>query len=149
MAHGFSATTTINRPIGEVFAYLAAGTNDKDFSPRVQQIEKATEGPPAVGTIFKSTVKDAGMTSQREFEYTEFVEPTKIRWTERSKNSVTVPDGGYDLAPEGDGATRLTISNEFEGHGIGKLLVGFASRAAKKDADGFAGRIKSAAETSA
>ena len=148
MAHGFTATTSINRPVAEVFAYLAAGTNDKDFSPRVQQIEKTTDGPPGVGTVFKSTVKDAGMTSQREFEYTEFEAPAKIRWTERSKNSVTVPNGGYDLAAEGEGATRLTIFNEFEGHGFGKVILPLASRAARKDADAFAGRIKAAAEAS-
>ena len=28
MANGFSATTTINRPVGEVFAFLADGEND-------------------------------------------------------------------------------------------------------------------------
>ena len=148
MAHGFSATTTINKPIDEVFAYLAAGTNDKDFSPRVQEIVKTTEGPVGVGTIFKSTVKDAGMKSSREFEYTAFEQPTKIRWAERSKNSITVPSGGYDLEPAGDSATKMTIHNDFEGHGFGKVLLPLATRAAKKDAAAFAARIKAAAEAS-
>ena len=35
-----------------------------------------------------------------------------------------------------------------EGHGFGKLLEGFALRAARKDADAFAGRIKAAIESS-
>src|SRR3954468_805463 len=117
MANGFSATTTINKPIDEVFAFLAAGENDPKFSPRVQEIRKTTDQPPGVGTTFESTVKDAGMTSKRQFELTEFEQPRKIRWTERSKNSVTVPDGGYDLEPAGDGATAMTIFNDFEGHG--------------------------------
>ena len=146
MAHGFSATTTIDKPIEQVFAFLADGTNDKKFSPRVQEIEKTTDGPVGVGTIYKSTVKDAGMTSSREFELTEFEQPTKIRWTERSKNSITVPTGGYDLEPAGDGATKMTIHNEFEGHGFGKVIIGLAARAARKDADAFAGRIKAAVE---
>jgi uncharacterized protein YndB with AHSA1/START domain len=146
MAHGFSATTTVNRPIAEVFSFLANGENDTKFSPRVQEIKKTTDGPPGAGTVFQSTVKDAGMTSNREFELTEVLPPSKIRWTERSKNSVTVPTGGYDLEPAGDGATRVTIFNEFEGHGFGKLIVGLAARAARKDADAFAGRIKAAVE---
>jgi hypothetical protein len=129
-----------------VFSFLADGENDKKFSPRVQEIKKTTDGPPGVGTVFQSTVKDAGMTSKREFELTEFVAPSKIRWTERSKNSVTVPTGGYDLEPAGDAATRVTIFNDFEGHGFGKLIVGLAARAARKDADAFAGRIKAAVE---
>src|SRR5205823_14172144 len=71
MANGFSATTTINRPIEEVFAFLADGENDKKFSSRVLEIHKTTDGPPGAGTVFKSTVKDAGMKSNREFELTE------------------------------------------------------------------------------
>ena len=148
MAHDWSATTTINRPIEEVFAFLGDGTNDPKFSPRVQKIEKLTDGPPGVGTVYASTVKDAGMKTGREFKLTEFEQPTKIRWTELTKNAITVPDGGYDLEPAGDGSTRMTILNTFEGHGFGKLILPLALRGAKKDADAFAGRIKAAAEAS-
>jgi carbon monoxide dehydrogenase subunit G len=142
----FSGTAEINRPIDQVFAFLADGTNDPKFSPRVQEITKTTDGPPGVGAVYASTVKDAGMTTKREFELTEFEAPTKIRWTERSKNSITVPSGGYDLEPAGEGATRLTIHNTFEGHGFGKVILPLALRAARKDADAFAGRIKAAVE---
>ena len=146
MAHDWSATATIDRPIDQVFAFLADGTNDTKFSPRVQEIKKLTDGPPGVGTVYSSTVKDAGLTTSREFKLTEFELPTKIRWTEVTKNAITVPDGGYDLEPAGDGATRMTISNTFEGQGFGKLILPLALRGAKKDADAFAGRIKAAAE---
>ena len=148
MAHDWSATTTINRPIDQVFAFLADGTNDTKFSPRVQEITKLTDGPPGVGTVYSSRVKDAGLKTSREFKLTEFEPRTKIRWTELTKNAITVPDGGYDLEPAGDGATRMTILNTFEGHGFGKLILPIALRSAKKDADAFAGRIKAAAEAS-
>src|SRR5258708_7235129 len=143
MAGRFEGTTVVDRPIEKAFTYLAAGTNDPQFSPRVQEITKSTDGPPGIGTVFASTVKDAGMTTTRQFELTEFEAPTKIRGTERSKNAVTVTTGGYDLAPEGAG-TRVTIFNELAGHGFGKLIVGFALRAARKDAPDFAARIKQA-----
>jgi Polyketide cyclase / dehydrase and lipid transport len=148
MAQGFSGTAIIDRPIEQVFAFLADGTNDPKFSPRVQEIRRTTDGPLGVGTVFESTVKDAGMKSNRKFELTVFDQPTKIRWTERSTNSVTVPDGGYDLEAVSDTQTRVTIHNSFEGHGVGKLLVGFAARAADKDAPAFAQRIKAAVESS-
>jgi uncharacterized protein YndB with AHSA1/START domain len=148
MAHDWSATTTINRPIDQVFAFLADGTNDTKFSPRVQEIKQLTDGPPGVGTVYSSTVKDAGVKTSREFKLSEFDPPTKIRWTELTKNAITVPDGGYDLEPAGDGATRMTILNTFEGHGFGKAILPFALRGAKKDADAFAGRIKDAVEAS-
>ena len=114
MAGRFDATTVIDRPIEEVFAFLADGTNDPKFSPRVLEIAKTTDGPPGVGTVYASTVKDGGVKTKREFELTEFEAPTRIRWKELSKNSITVPEGGYDLAPEGDG-TRVTLHNVVRG----------------------------------
>jgi hypothetical protein len=146
MAHSFSATTVVDRPIDVVFDFLAAGVNDPKFSPRVQEIRQTTDGPVGVGTVFESTVKDAGMKTSRMFEYTTFDRPTKLRWAERSKNWITVADGGYDLEAVADDQTKVTIFNRFDAHGIGKLLVGFAAKAAQKDAPAFAARIKAAIE---
>jgi hypothetical protein len=144
----FSGTAVIDRPIEEVFAYLAEGTNDPKFSPRVLEISKEPPGPSALGTVFVSKVKDAGMTTARRFELTGFQAPTTLRWSERSKNMVTVPEGGYDLERVSDAQTRVTVFNSFQGHGLGKLIVGFARKAAAKDADAFAQRIKTAVEAS-
>ena len=147
MAGRFEATTVIDRPIEEVFDFLADGTNDPKFSPRVLEIRKSTDGPVGVGTRYASTVKDAGVKTNREFEVTEFERPTKIRWAERSKNQITASEGGYDLAPDGSG-TRVKLYNVLEGHGIGKLFAGFALRQARKGADDFGNSIKAAVEAS-
>jgi uncharacterized protein YndB with AHSA1/START domain len=147
MANDFKATVVIDRPIGDVFAFLADGENDPKFSPRVLEIAKTTDGPPGVGTRYASTVKDAGMKTKREFELTEFEPPTRIRWAERSKNLVTAREGGYDLERVGDG-TRVTIHNVLEGHGLGKLIAPLALRAARKGADDFGKSIKAAVEAS-
>ena len=146
MAGRFAATVEIDRPAEEVFDFLAAGVNDPKFSKRVLEIKQTTDGPPGVGTVFESTVKDAGMKSHRVIKLTEFERPTKLRWTEISKNSVTSSDGGYDLAPAGGGKTKLTFFNVLEGHGFGKLLEGLALRSARKGSDDFADAIKAAVE---
>ena len=148
MSGRFSGSAVVDRPIGEVFDYLAAGTNDPQFSPRVLSIRKEPEGPSRLGTVFVSKVKDAGMKTDRRFELTGFEAPTTIRWTERSKNLVTVTEGGYDLEDLGGSRTKVTIFNTLAGHGVGKLIVGFAVKAAVKDADAFAQRIKAAVEAS-
>ncbi|MEV4316449.1 SRPBCC family protein [Actinocrispum sp. NPDC049592] len=146
MAGQFEASVEIDRPVEEVFAYLADGTNDPQFSPRVLRITKEPAGETAVGTVFTSTVKDAGMKTNRQIKITEFVPNTKLRWTETSKNIVTSKEGGYDFESLEDGRTRLRIFNELEGHGFGKLIVGFALSQARKDAPAFGRRIKTAAE---
>jgi hypothetical protein len=148
MPGDYSGTAVINRPIADVFAFLAEGTNDPKFSPRVLEISKEPDEPSKLGTVFVSRVKDAGMTTSRRFELTVFDAPTTLRWSERSKNLITVTDGGYDLEDLGDSRTRVTVFNSFAGHGLGKLLIGFARKAAAKDADAFAQRIKAAVETS-
>jgi uncharacterized protein YndB with AHSA1/START domain len=150
MAERFGATTTIDRPIEEVFAFLADGENDKKFSARIVEIEKKTDGPPGVGTVYASTAKDGGMKANHEFELTEFEPSTKIRWKELSRSTpVVVPVGGYDLAPADGGGTELTFFNELEaGNFFGKLIRGFALRSARKGADDFAAAIKRAVESS-
>ena len=144
----YSGSAVIDRPIAEVFEFLAAGTNDPKFSPRVLEIRKEPDGPTAVGTVFVSKAKDAGMTTNRRFEITGLQAPTTIRWAERSSNLITIPEGGYDLEAVGDAQTKVTIFNTFVGHGFGKVIVGFARKAAAKDADAFAQRIKAAVEAS-
>jgi hypothetical protein len=145
MAGQFDVTTVISRPIEAVFGFLADGTNDPKFSSRVQEIKQSTQGPPGVGTVYNSVVKDAGMTTKREFEITEFVVPTKIRWAERSKNLVTASEGGYDLETV-DAGTKVTLYNVLEGHGFGKLIAPLALSGARKGAGAFGDAIKSAVE---
>jgi uncharacterized protein YndB with AHSA1/START domain len=147
MAGRFGATVVIDRPIEEVFAFLADGENDPKFSARVIEIAKRTDGPPGIGTVYASTVKDAGVKTKREFKLTEFDPPTRIRWAEVSKNLVIAPEGGYDLAPTSDG-TQLTFYNILEGRGLGVLIAGFALRSARKGADAFAQTIKATIEAS-
>jgi carbon monoxide dehydrogenase subunit G len=147
VAGRFGADVVIDRPIDEVFAFLANGENDRKWSPRVLEIKKTTDGPVGAGTVYESTVKDAGMKTSRRLELTEFESPRKIRWAERSKNLVVAREGGYDLEPAGEGTTKVTFFNELEGRGFGKLLEGFAVRAARKGADDFVNLIKKAIES--
>lgn len=146
MAGQFEVTTQVDRPVEEVFAYLANGENDPEFSPRVQEMTKTTDGPTGVGTVYRSMVKDGGIRTRREFRITEFDPPTKIRWTEITKNLVTAEEGGYDLEPVPGGKTRVRLFNSLTGHGVGKMIAGVALSAARKDADDFGKRIKAAVE---
>jgi hypothetical protein len=44
----------------------------------VLEIEKKTDGPIRAGTVYASTVKDAGIKTQREFELAVVERPTRI-----------------------------------------------------------------------
>ena len=118
----FEATVDIDRPVAEVSAFLTDGENDRKFSPRVQAISKQPAGPTAVGTVFRSTVKDAGMTTRREFRISDLVAPARIRWNEVSTNLVTAREGGYHLEPLANGRTAD------QGRGGGLLIMGPSGR---------------------
>jgi uncharacterized protein YndB with AHSA1/START domain len=145
MADSFEASVLVDRPIEQVFDFLVDGENDKRFSARVLEIKKKTDGPIRAGTVYASTVKDAGIKTEREFELEVVERPTRIRWRELSNAPVVVPEGGYDLVTEGTG-TKVTLFNELEGRGLGKLIKGFALRSARKSADGMVQSIKTAIE---
>jgi uncharacterized protein YndB with AHSA1/START domain len=145
MADSFEASVVVDKPIEQVFGFLVDGENDKKFSARVLEIRKKTDGPIGVGTVYVSTVKDAGIKTEREFELAVVERPTRIRWRELSNAPVVVPEGGYDLVTEGTG-TRVTLFNELEGQGFGKLIKGFALRSARKSADGMVRSIKTVIE---
>ena len=149
MSNQFEVVVDVDRPIEDVFAYLADGRNDPEFSPRVLTMEKSPDGDTHVGTVFHSTVKDAGMRSRRDFEIYELTAPTRVRWHEVSHNSITAEEGGYDLEPTPDGGTRVRLYNKLEGHGVGKVLLPLAAGAARRDAPAFGRRIKEAVESSA
>jgi carbon monoxide dehydrogenase subunit G len=142
---GFEASVLIDRPIEQVFDFLVDGENDKKFSPRVLDIEKRTDGPVREGTVYASTVKDGGIKTEREFELDVVERPTRIRWHELSSAPVVVPEGGYDLVAEGTG-TKVTLFNQLEGQGFGKLIKGFALRSARKNVGGMVQSIKTAIE---
>lgn len=144
--HG-EVSITINRPIEAVFDFLADGGNDTRFSKRIIEIAKTTEGPPQVGTIYKSKARDFGRTATHEFEITAFERPTRIRWRELSKGPVVVREGGYELR-EQDGATELTFHGDLEGHGAGQLILGFVSRRVRAGFPEFAQSIKDTIEAS-
>ena len=147
MAEHFGASIVVDRPIQEVFAYLLDGTHDKEFSKRIVEIEKTTDGDPDAGTVYASVANDVGFKQKHEFELTEVDAPSKIRWKELTRTPVYVTEGGYDLVPAGEG-TELSFFNRLEGRGIGKLFAGFAVKSARKGADEFAAAIKQAIESS-
>ena len=130
----------IDKPIEEVFDFSSTARTTRSSAPASKRSRRRPT-PIGPGTVYGSTVKDAGIKTEREFELDVVERPTRIRWRELSRAPVTVPEGGYDLATEGT-VTRVTLFNQLEGQGFGKLIKGFALRSARKGADGIVRRSR-------
>src|SRR4051794_35548453 len=139
-AQRLTGTIVINRPVEDVFAFLADGENDIKFSPRLTSIQRGTPDALGVGTTYVSTAREMGMNTKHEFRITEFEAPHRIRWTEVTPRApIYVSEGGYDLVAAGANATRLTFFNDLASRGIGKLLVGWIYGRYARNVEGFAG----------
>jgi hypothetical protein len=139
------ATVSIDRPVEEVFAFLANGENDLRFRPRLTGITRSPPGGEGVGTLYSSTARELGLRVRHEHRITELERPRRIRWVELTRTPVFVAEGGYDLLPVGDG-TELTLFCDFGARGAGALLFGAVVRRRAREAPALAERLKRAVE---
>jgi uncharacterized protein YndB with AHSA1/START domain len=111
-------TVTIQKPVPEVFAFVADHDNDPRWRPGVVEIHKASGD--GVGERWDQRVKGpAGRSIPAGIEITAF-EPDRMLAFRAFEGPVR-PEGRYELA-EQDGATRLTFSLRAELTGLKKLM---------------------------
>jgi hypothetical protein len=114
-------TTVVDRPV-EGSSGPRRWENDRKLSLRVQEIHKTTDGPPDVITLYANTVKDAGLTTQREYEITEFGAPSGSAGPRTPRTSSASGPAATTSSPTAPAALAFAMWNELEGHGPGRVL---------------------------
>jgi uncharacterized protein YndB with AHSA1/START domain len=95
-------STTIGRPIGEVFAFVADGENARRWRPGV--LDVARQSGEGLGAIYRQGVKGpGGRRIAADYEVTAFEPDRRISF--RAIAGPVRPTGEYQFAPAGDGAT--------------------------------------------
>jgi uncharacterized protein YndB with AHSA1/START domain len=113
-------SVVIERPLEEVFAFVANRENDALWAPVVTETRKTTEGPLDVGTTYEQAGRFLGRNLEMHFEVTEYEPNRKIgqrlmsqgRLVATSVCSVEAVSGG----------TRLTLTGEAQTGGFFWLL---------------------------
>ena len=115
-------TVTINRPIADVFAYVAEGLNGPNWRSGILDIAHASgEG---LGAIYRQGVKGpGGRRIDADYEITAWDPPKRLAF--RAIAGPVRPVGEYRLAEAGTG-TSVTFSLEAQLGGLKKLLMGGA-----------------------
>jgi uncharacterized membrane protein len=127
--------TVIDRPVAEVSAYAADPGNAPEWYANINSIEWKTTPPVAIGSRMGFVARFLG----RRLEYTyEVVELTPgERLVMRTQEGPFPMETTYTWAPEGEGATRMTLRNHGEPAGFSKamapLMVPAMRRANTKD----------------
>jgi uncharacterized membrane protein len=149
MEHSWKQTIRIDRPVEEVYAYLADFPRHAEWAQTVVQLEKISGGTGAgVGTRYKTTERQAfqadrkprealtrGMKATTVCEITELVPNRRIAWRANPRPKMGIQANlSFDLAPA-DGGTDLTQSIRMQQGRFGAFVGKYIFRATPAKAE--------------
>lgn len=126
-------TITIDRPIEDVFAYLADGLNNPRWRPSVLSIEPAS-GSGGLGSRYRQKMRGpGGRTIDGDYEVTRFEPPRLFEF------KVIVgpgrPTGVFTLSTPEPGRTSVTFSLDMEPTGMMRLMSGLVASTMQSEVD--------------
>ena len=116
-------TAEIERPASEVFAYATDPTRFKEWQKGVVDghMDGPADGTPAVGAKCVTTRRIGGASRPSTSELVQ-IDPPRT-WGVRGTDGPIRAAVDVLVEPVTDSRSRLTISVDFTGHGVGKVLV--------------------------
>ncbi len=115
---------TIDRPVSEVFAYMAQFENDMEWRNELLEIQRTSGEPPGEGATYRQRVQYEGLEGDVVLEVTAYQPNRLIAYREAGDLHA---EGEYRFSPE-DGRTRVVVTEEIE-------LEGPLAPAAEKDGE--------------
>jgi uncharacterized membrane protein len=137
----------ISRRPEDVFAYLDDLARHGEWQENIVNAKVDTDGPTKVGTQVTERRRMGKREQTIKYEITEHSPPRTFAF-HGTEGPVRVVGKGT-VEPVGDSASRVTIELDFEGHGIGKLLVPIARKQASKQVPKDQLRLKEKLESGA
>jgi hypothetical protein len=125
-------TVDIERPAADVFAYTTDPTRFSEWQKGVVSGRLESDGEPAVGDRCFTT-RRIGFAERPSTAELVTLEPPQC-WSVRGLDGPIRAAVDVTVEPRSDHQSQLTIAVDFEGHGIGRLLVPlFVRREAEKE----------------
>jgi hypothetical protein len=109
----------IERPVEEVFDFVADERNEPRYNPRMLRAEKLTAGPIGAGTRFRAEMKGRRRPVEMTVEFTEYERPRRLSL--RAHLSPMEIRGGLTFEPVPEG-TRMRWEWALEPRGVLKVL---------------------------
>jgi uncharacterized protein YndB with AHSA1/START domain len=127
------SSVDVARPPEEVFPYVTDPARFAEWQEGVVSGHADGDGPPGVGTRYTTVRKIRGTDQALTSEITEFSSPRS--WAMRGIDGPVRAHVTVAVDPlEGGAQSRVTITVDFAGHGMGKALVPFIVQQARKEA---------------
>ncbi len=133
-------SVVINRPVDEVFEFLANSENDPQWQSGAQEVMKTSEGPIGVGTTFTTVSRLLGRRLESTVEYTAY-EPNK-RLAGKATSGPIPFQFETTFEPAAEGGTKVTNSGEGDAGGFFKLAEPLVARMLRRQFDTNSANLK-------
>jgi uncharacterized protein YndB with AHSA1/START domain len=134
-----SDSIVIDRPVEEVFAYVADVTNDPAWHTDMLEARKTTEGPIAMGTAWHTRFKPSMGISESDMEVVSF-EPNRVL-AMKGEVGPMHPTLTYRFEPA-EGGTKFTRRVQISVSGWMKIMQPVMSLMIPKQNQGFLANLK-------
>jgi uncharacterized protein YndB with AHSA1/START domain len=134
-----TASIEIARPPEAVFAYIDDLSRHGEWQGQIQEVKVETEGPTRVGSRAREKRQVPGGVREMTYEITEHEPPRRASF--RGIDGPVRVVGTVTVSPV-DGGSRLSLELDFEGHGLGKLLLPLVRKQARKEVPQNQQRLK-------
>jgi uncharacterized protein YndB with AHSA1/START domain len=132
----------INRPVEDVFSFLADSRNNTRWSSALTSYEKLTDGPPREGTVYHYTGKFMGRRMDATRTLTKFRSNAELVY--RNTKPIPIDSGfAFEAVPEG---TKLSIFADGELTGLYRWISPVFKQATRGIFARDFGRIKTILE---
>ncbi|HSR24533.1 MAG TPA: SRPBCC family protein [Candidatus Eisenbacteria bacterium] len=119
----------IDRPVEEVFDFVADERNEPQYNPGMTRAEKITPGPIGEGTRFAAEMVGMGRVAEMTIEFTGYERPRRL--TSATHMSAMDVYGGLLFEPV-PGGTRMRWRWELRPRGLLKLLGPLVGRMGRR-----------------
>lgn len=136
---GFEFSEHIERSPREVFAVISDPTTATGFLENITDSVKLTDGPIAVGTVFRETRVVGGKESSADLLVTVHEPDARVGISTETEGITVVYH--YALSPEGEG-TRLAWTCELEAGGLRKMMLPMVAAIMKREDGDHLQRLK-------
>ncbi len=142
-----TVSVEVDRPAAEVFAYATNPSKFHEWQQGVVSGSMEGNGEPSVGDHCLTTRRIGGTERPATSELVRRDPPRS--WAVRGIDGPIRAQVDVTVEPLADTRSRLTIAVDFEGHGIGKLLVPLVvRRQARTEMPGNIAKLKERVEAS-
>ena len=139
----FETSVRIERPVDEVFGYVAEPENFPRWNSAVRSVRKTSSGEEPLGATYAMTRQLPSGQAENELEITAHERPRKFAI--RTLSGPTPFVYRYAFSPT-DGGTLLELDAEVELPGAAALVGPLARRAVKRGVDNNFAKLKGALE---